>query len=233
MPAAGKWLIFDINETCLDLAPVEAIVNSMTGSDHGFNLFFNRLITASHVSSFTGTYLGFTALQKASLKATCEVFGKPFSDESFERMKTAMGNMAAHGEVPAALDELRKRGWKLCAFSNSTLAALTTGLERAGIADKYDKILSVDGNRAFKPLHSTYQYAMSEIQAKPADCLMVSCHDWDLAGGMAVGLRAVYIHRPGKTFVSACYSEAFPPPDFTATTFEPLADVLDGMADRA
>ena len=234
MPAAGTWLIFDINETCLDLAPVEKIINALTGSEHGFNLFFNRLITSSHVSSFTGAYPGFTTLQKAALKATLESFGKPFSDDDLEKVKAAFGaEVRAHAEVPAALDELRKRGWKLCAFSNSTLAALTLGLERAGIADKYDRILSVEGNRAFKPLHSTYQYAMNEIEAKPADCLMVSCHDWDLAGGMAVGLRSVFIKRPGKTFVSASYSEAFPPPDFTSTTFEPLADVLDGAPDRA
>ena len=70
--------------------------------------------------------------------------------------------------------------------------------------------------------------AVAELGAKPADCVMVSCHDWDLAGGMAVGIRSAWIQRPGKTFISASYSKAYPAPDFSCVEFAPLADTLDG-----
>ena len=94
-----------------------------------------------------------------------------------------MGTMPCHEEVPAALKELKKRGWKLCAFSNSKLAALTKGLQNAGIAHLFDSILSVEGNGANKPLHSTYQYSLNMLGITCADAIMVSCHDWDLSGG--------------------------------------------------
>ena len=40
------------------------------------------------------------------------------------------------------------------------------------------------------------------------------------------------IRRPGKTFISSAYSDAYPPPHYTSTTFAPMADVLDGKPDR-
>ena len=160
MPAAGTWLIFDVNETVLNLHPVQEIVNKVTGNPLGFDLFFTKLLTTSHVYAMTGLGSDFTVMQKASLFAVCEAFGKTATDADFDAIKTAMASMPAHEEVPAALDELKKRGWKLCAFSNSTLESLTKGLTGAGIVDKFDSILSVQGNRHCKPYHSTYQYAL-------------------------------------------------------------------------
>ena len=56
-------------------------------------------------------------------------------------------------------------------------------LQNAGIADLFDAILSVEGNGANKPLHSTYQYSLNMLGITCADAIMVSCHDWDLSGG--------------------------------------------------
>ena len=38
------WLIFDVNETVLDLGPVERVVNEKLGDDRGFDYFFNKVL---------------------------------------------------------------------------------------------------------------------------------------------------------------------------------------------
>ena len=113
--AANAWLIFDINETVLDFHPVQEVVNRITGSPLGFDMWFTKLITTSHVYAMTGAGADFTTMQRASIFAVCEAFGKVATEADFEAIKAAMATMPAHKEVPAALDDLKKRGWKCVA----------------------------------------------------------------------------------------------------------------------
>ena len=50
---------------------------------------------------------------------------------------------------------------------------------------------------------------------------MVACHDWDLAGAKAVGMRTAFVARPGMSSAAA-----LPPADLTVSDFVELADRL-------
>ena len=55
-----------------------------------------------------------------------------------------MRSLPAHPDVAPALDRLRAGGFTLCALTNSPLDVVTAQLEGAGIADRFEAILSAD-----------------------------------------------------------------------------------------
>lgn len=94
-------------------------------------------------------------------------------------------------------------------------------MQLAGLYDKYDAIVSVDGPSCYKPARKTYEYALAQLSVSPRDAVMVACHDWDLAGAAALGMKTAFIERENCNFASA-----YSPPDFTASDFLHLAEML-------
>jgi len=145
--SGNRVLYFDINETTLDLAPAEEVINSLVGPD-GYQLWFDRLIQMSMVCSHTGHYDGFGALAASSLSAICESRGVEAGGQEWGRLKAALDGVQGHADVTPGLDALKKQGFSLVAFSNSPLQGLEAQLKQAGLYEKYDAVVSVDGVKA-------------------------------------------------------------------------------------
>ena len=88
-----------------------------------------------------------------------------------------------------ALDRLREGGLTLCALTNSPLESVTAELEHAGIADRFEAILSAEGRGRLKPAPEPYHHAADHFGVGIGDVTLVACHAWDCAGAMAAGAR--------------------------------------------
>src|SRR5262249_8214120 len=101
-------------------------------------------------------------------------------------------------------------------------------LENAGLADLFERQLSVESVRAFKPSPTVYEHACRELGVPPADCMMVAAHAWDLLGAQGVGMRAALITRPGNPPLPV---DGLPQPDLVVADLRQLAERL-GTARR-
>ena len=81
------------------------------------------------VHSHTGRYDGFGVLAASAFKAVCESKGVPACDAGWESVKAQMSVMEGYSDVSPGLDALAANGFQLVAFSNSTLATLSSQLE--------------------------------------------------------------------------------------------------------
>jgi len=212
--------IFDINETTLDLSPARAVVDELLGP-RGFDLFFGRLLQTSMVVTATDSYQDFGALAASALDSAAQTVGVVLPDDGVDRFGAAMASLPVYPDVPAGLDRLKAADWTLVALTNSARTSVEAQLAGAGVADRFDHILSVEGVRAFKPVAAPYRMALDRLGVGAGDALMVACHDWDLAGAKKVGLRTAFVTRPGMAF-----GAAFPPADHTVADFGALADEL-------
>lgn len=61
-------LIFDVNETLLDLSPLKEDINTRLNSEWAFELWFNQLIQYSMVETLTDSYSDFGEVGLATLK---------------------------------------------------------------------------------------------------------------------------------------------------------------------
>jgi 2-haloacid dehalogenase len=101
-------------------------------------------------------------------------------------------------EVPEVLRTLRARGFKTAILSNGSPSMLATLVERAGLADAFDAVLSADAVGVFKTHPRVYRYALDSL-ALPAKAISFqSSNAWDAYGASDFGMRVVWCNRYGQ-----------------------------------
>ena len=68
----------------------------------------------------------------------------------------------------------------------------------AGVADRFDAILSADEVQALKPRPEPYALVARTFGVSMGDVRLVAAHAWDVAGALAAGCTAAFVARPGR-----------------------------------
>lgn len=106
-----------------------------------------------------------------------------------------------YSEVPAALRALRGRGLRLVVLSNWDVS-LHDQLAASGLARLVDGAVSSAEAGAGKPQPAAYERALALAGAGAEEAVMVGdSPDTDVAGALAVGIRAVLVDRWGTAQV--------------------------------
>ena len=214
-------VVFDMNETTLDLSPVRAVVDDVAATEGGFTVWFQKLLQLSMTMTATQTFTDFGVLAHHALVAVLATHSRELPQSSWDRVVSALRALQPYPDVEGGLVRLREAGWTLAALTNTGLESVAIQLESNGLSPLFDHVLSVDAVAAFKPAAAPYRYAADSLGVEPHDMWMVACHDWDLAGARAVGLKTAYVARPGMS-----YAPTYAPPDVTVADFGELADHL-------
>jgi 2-haloacid dehalogenase len=106
--------------------------------------------------------------------------------------------LAAFAEVPEVLVRVRAAGLKTAILSNGTPAILAAAVAAAGLAGRFDAVLSVEEVGAFKPDPRVYQLAVDRLGIPAAAIAFVSSNGWDAHAASAFGMRVVWCNRTGQ-----------------------------------
>jgi len=227
---SAKTCVFDLDDTCLDLlSQLGPVLRALFNRPAAYQEYSLQLRDMMVVLTATGSYrdvqlLGPVALEQMSANEGVDGFVKEIPESSWELVKLGLATARAHQDVAAGLDQLKAQGWRLVAYGNATRALLVSQLTNAGIAKKFDAILSIDSVRAFKPAPVTYRFALKQEGLKPEEAVFVSCHDWDVEGAKMVGMKTAFVQR------HLGFGRVFQPPDFEASDFVDLANKLGKVA---
>lgn len=220
--ARPQVILFDVNETLLDMGPLKQAVNAAFSNKAAFSQWFGLLLQHSLVATVTDQYFNFATLADAALNMAATMLQeKPLLQAQKHALTTLLTQLPPHPDVPAGLRQLRDAGYRLVAFTNSTGAALAEQLRFAGLTEYFEQQLSVDAVHRYKPHPDTYRYALAQAAVAPAHALMVAAHGWDMAGALAAGLQAAFLARPGQTLYPLA-----PLPTYQAPTLTALAEQL-------
>jgi 2-haloacid dehalogenase len=100
-------------------------------------------------------------------------------------------------ETPAALQELRERGWRLAILSNTDPDFLAASLERIGVPVDLTVVASDIGS--YKPAHGHWERFFAETGADRARHVHVAASLFhDVAPARDLGLTSVWINRLGE-----------------------------------
>jgi 2-haloacid dehalogenase len=192
-------LIFDVNETLLDLDALAPHFERIFGRSTVLREWFAQLILYSEAITLTGDYVPFGELGAAVLRMIGATEGIHVPDSDILMVKEAIATLPAHAEVPAALSRLRTAGFRMFTLTNNPKATCEMQLRKAGIAHLFDGQFSVDdGVRRYKPAREVY-CAVEEAVGVPASQLwLIACHTWDVLGASAAGWKTALILRPGN-----------------------------------
>ena len=224
MTASPSVLVFDVNETLIDIDAMAPLFEQIFGDARAMRAWFGQLVMYSMTAALSGRYVDFFSLGQAVLRMLGEIYETRISDVDVERIKQAMLTMPAHRDVADGLAMLRNNGFRLVTLTNSPPNPDgLSPLESAGLAVYFERQFSVDARRTFKPARDVYDYVCRELQVAPADCMMVAAHVWDTIGAQSAGFSGALIARPGNAPLRV---DGLPQPMFVAADLRDLTQQL-------
>lgn len=192
-------LLFDVNETLLDLAPLKTAAAAALG-DHAelLPLWFTSLLHHSLVTSAAGRFHGFDEIAAATLLMLARGRGLALDEDQARAVAATLRRLPPHPDVEPALRRLRSAGITMAALTNSTRGGVAEQMEYAGLSGYFDALLSVEDVGTYKPHGEVYRWAARRMGAGEGASMMVAAHGWDVAGALWAGLRAAFVARPGQ-----------------------------------
>jgi 2-haloacid dehalogenase len=217
----SEILLFDVNETLLDLAALRPHFEAAFGDETVMSEWFGLMLRLSLVATVTRTYRPFDALGKEALTTTAQKHKVRLSSAVRENILGQMLRLPPHPDVVPALTRLKAAGFRMASLTNSAPAALEAQMSHAGLTDFFEKRLSVEAVGLFKPAPETYHHAARQLGVPIHSLRMVAAHDWDVTGAIRAGAQAAFIARKGMAL-----GESAEIPDIIAPDLIALADRL-------
>jgi 2-haloacid dehalogenase len=187
--------VFDVNETLLDLAALDPLFERAFGDASVRRLWFNQMLQSAFVSNITDAYVTFGEAAGAALEMTEERHGVEVSDRDRREILGGLRELPPHPEVPESLDRLRDAGFRLATLTNSTQEVAEAQIENAGLADKFEQVLSADTAKRLKPAPAPYRMAARSLGIEDRELRLVAAHAWDVAGALRAGCAAAFVAR--------------------------------------
>lgn len=219
--AALPMIVFDVNETLLNLGTMEPTFERIFGDKSAMRLWFDDLILYSAALTVAGCYVPFTDIGSSVMKMLADTRGIRIDDRDKKELTEKFSTMPPYPEVPTALRKLRAAGFRLFTLTDNLLEVQTRQLEHGGIVDLFERRFSADGVKHHKPSRQAYAYVEKELNVGPSQLCLIACHTWDTLGAVAAGWQAALIKRVGNDVLGVG-----PQPHFVGNNLDDVADQL-------
>lgn len=214
-------LIFDVNETLLDMTPLKKAVNTLLNEEQGFRIWFGMLLHYSTVSNNLDEYYNFTTIAAATLEMAATSMHKKVTAKDINETLSVIKTLQTYPDVIKGLHLLKNNGFRLITLTNSPESALKEQLKNSNLTSYFEQALSIDAIAKYKPAKETYLWAAEKLAIKPEKMIMIAAHGWDIAGASNAGLATAFIAREGQSIYSLSKK-----PDYVANDILAIAEQL-------
>ncbi len=216
-------IVLDVNETLSDLSGMPDRFEEVGAPRHLAPLWFASVLRDGFALATAETRATFAELAEQNLRGLLAPLGLEDPAEAVDTVMAGFGEMDVHPDVGPGLEALRALRIQLVTLSNGSAAVAHGLLDRAGLADAVDDVLSVEGQSWWKPAREAYSQPLAVRDVAAEDAMLVAVHPWDVDGAARAGLRTAWIDRAGGT----PWPDAFTPPEITASSLVDLAEQLE------
>ena len=216
-------IVFDVNETLSDMAPLSARFEDVGAPAHLARVWFAALLRDGFALAAAGGTVTFSVLGAEMLRAVLRPVAVTGSlNDAVAHIMAGFGSLNVHPDIADGVLALTGTGRRLVTFSNGSAQVAESLLTRAGLRDAFEALLTVEDAGAWKPVRAAYEYAAMACGVAPADMLLVAVHPWDIHGAAQAGLATAWLNRDGET-----YPGYFTAPTHTITALTELAPLLE------
>jgi 2-haloacid dehalogenase len=217
MESVIKLVILDVYGTILDMADVKKKVNKILDSKRGYTIWTEILLHYSLVDNHT-TFHPFAEIARSAMGMAAEAFDVSYTDESMDKVLELMEHLPLKENAQDGLSLFQDYNYKLAALTNFSSALVSGRMERTGLVSYFDKIISAEEVKKYKPAIESYQYAAKKGGHEAHEVLVVSTHGWDVAGASKAGMKTAFIETGGEYLYPLA-----PKPDYIAKDLASLA----------
>ena len=164
-------LVFDVNETLLDLDHLGPVFQEIFGDRAVMRDWFAQLILYSQTLTLIGARENFAALAVSVLEMMGTIRGIAITDRDRAALARALGSLPAHPDAAEALDYLRDLGFRMVTLTNSPPSDGPSALDRAGLGGYFERSFSVAPTGGFKPAPQTYRLVAARSVSGGVPCL--------------------------------------------------------------
>jgi 2-haloacid dehalogenase len=222
MAPAPSVVVFDVNETLSDMAPMAGRFTDVGVPEHLAKLWFASLLRDGFALAAAGAQQPFSVIGEGVLRTVLAGVALDRDlDAAVEHVMAGFTQLPVHPDVPDGVRALRSTGRRLVTMSNGSAQVAEKLFTDAGIREEFEALMSVEDAGAWKPDREAYDYAARECGTAPDDMLLVAAHPWDIDGAARAGMHTAWINRTRTP-----YPGHFTPPERTAAALTDLAGQL-------
>ena len=221
-PRRPTLLIFDVNETLSDMAPLAQRFADVGVPAHLAQVWFAGLLRDGFALAAVGSSEPFARIATEALRVLLD--GQTLNRATADATQHVMGGFAGlsvHPDVVDGVRALTRLGIRMVTLSNGSSSVAEALFERAGIRDQFSALLSVEDAGVWKPAAGAYAYALEQSGVDPMDAMLVAVHPWDVDGAARAGLGTAWVNR-----TNGQYPGYFTAPDITSGSLIELAEQI-------
>ncbi len=203
-----RVLVFDVNETLLDLRALTPHFERIFGDGQLLHQWFGQVLQSALLSVVTGPYHDFGKVGRSALDMIAARRSVKLSDADRTAIVGGMRKLPPHPDVKPAFEKLKAAGFRMATLTNSPATVADDQLANAGLKPYLEKIISVDSVQSLKPAAKVYRHAAETLGVRIGEIRLIAAHSWDVAGAMSAGCAAAFVARPGMVL-----DPLFPAPD--------------------
>ena len=219
-----RWCVFDVNETLLDVAPLDPFFARLFGDAQARQVrqeWFEQMIQSALTSTVIGAYVPFGTIGGAALSMGANRRSVSLPPDAISELTQGIRTLPPHADVPAALERLRAAGLRLATLTNSTQEVADAQMANANPRGYFEHILSADAVQRLKPAADVYRHAATQLGVATGEMWLIAAHAWDVAGALHAGCSATFVARPGKVL-----DPLFPAPQVTGESLPQVAEQI-------
>jgi 2-haloacid dehalogenase len=216
-----KLLVFDVNETLLDLSPLKLDFEAVFGSSDPMGEWFARMLHGSLIANHLSDYRAFGVIGVEALQLVAKRRQVDLDGVTATQIVSHLASLPAHRDVAPALERLVDAGFGVAVLTNGSTETANAQIENAGLTAFVQRVISVEEVGRFKPDPVTYRHAAQVMDVTVSESMLVAAHDWDVAGAMRASAQGAFVQRPGSF-----WSLPTPMPPVVGENLEEIADRL-------
>ncbi|WP_380178542.1 haloacid dehalogenase type II [Kalamiella sp. sgz302252] len=195
-------LVFDVNETLLDIEAVNPIFGRIFNDQQAMRQWFSELILYSQSLTLSGDYHPFGELAVAVLRMVADIRGMQLSERDIAEFSQRMATLPAHRDAAPALEMLSAAGFHMVTLTNSSAEAGQQALAQSGLDRFFARQFSVEEVKRFKPAPENYTHVAQVLGKEARSLRLIAAHNWDVLGAIACGWKGALVTRPGNAALS-------------------------------
>ena len=135
----------------MDLNPLASKIDEILLQEGASKLWFSTMLQYALVMTVSEKHASFIEIGADVLKMLARNRDVVLNDENAAKALKLMLTIPAHADVLPGLERLKGTGPRLAALTNSSQSGVTSQLAHAGIAQFFEKALSVERIGKYKP----------------------------------------------------------------------------------
>ncbi|HET7355933.1 MAG TPA: haloacid dehalogenase type II [Nocardioidaceae bacterium] len=222
MSVAPSVVAFDVNETMSDMSPMASRFIDVGAPASMAQLWFASVLRDGFALSVAGSARSFSEIGEEALRVLLPPAQPNRTvDDAVAHIMAGFAELVVHPDIAPGVHQLQDAGLRLVTLSNGAASVAEKLVADAGIADRFEQLLSVEDVGVWKPDRRAYEYAARTCDVPLEEMLLVAVHPWDLDGAARAGMQTAWVNRS-----EAHYPAVFTPPTHTVASLEELADRL-------